>query len=62
VLENISESYGLDVIEPPIPKSIRFAEAPAAGRSILATTRRHRGADAYRDVAARLTELARRSR
>jgi chromosome partitioning protein len=62
VLENISESYGLDVIEPPIPKSIRFAEAPAAGRSILATTRRHRGADAYRGVAARLTELARRSR
>ena len=42
VLENISETYDLDVIEPPIPKSIRFAEAPAAGRSILGTTRRHR--------------------
>ena len=54
VLETISETYSLDVIEPPIPKSIRFAEAPAAGRSILATTRRHRGADAYRDVAANL--------
>ncbi len=59
VLENISETYSLDVIEPPIPKSIRFAEAPAAGRSILGTTRGHRGADAYRDVAARLTERAR---
>ena len=35
VLETISETYDLDVIEPPIPKSIRFAEAPAAGRSIL---------------------------
>ena len=35
VLDNISEAYSLDVIEPPIPKSIRFAEAPAAGRSIL---------------------------
>ncbi|MGZ4458310.1 MAG: ParA family protein [Nocardioidaceae bacterium] len=58
VLQNISESYGLDVIEPPIPKSIRFAEAPAAGRSILGTTRGHRGADAYRDVAASLTERA----
>ena len=45
VLENISETYDLDVIEPPIPKSIRFAEAPAAGRSILGTTRSHRGAD-----------------
>jgi len=55
VLENISESYQLDVIEPAIPKSIRFAEAPAAGRSILSTTRKHRGADAYRAVAASLT-------
>ena len=54
VLETISETYSLDVIEPPIPKSIRFAEAPAAGRSILSTTRKHRGADAYRDVAANL--------
>src|SRR4051795_10420269 len=56
VLETISETYQLDVIEPPIPKSIRFAEAPAAGRSILRTTRRHRGADAYREVAASLQQ------
>ncbi len=55
VLDNISESYQLDVIEPPIPKSIRFAEAPAAGRSILSTTRKHPGAEAYREVAASLT-------
>lgn len=54
VLETISETYDLEVVEPPIPKSIRFAEAPAAGRSILATTRKNRGADAYRDVAANL--------
>ena len=54
VLETISETYSLEVIEPPIPKSIRFAEAPAAGRSILGTTRKHKGADAYRDVAANL--------
>ena len=37
VLETISETYDLEVIEPPIPKTIKFAEAPAAGRSILAT-------------------------
>ena len=60
VLETISEAYQLDVIEPPIPKSIRFAEAPAAGRSILATTRRHRGADASRDVAATLLQRSAR--
>jgi chromosome partitioning protein len=59
VLENISETYQLDVIEPPIPKSIRFAEAPAAGRSILGTSRSHRGADAYRAVAAGLTRRSR---
>ncbi len=58
VLDNISESYGLDVIEPPIPKSIRFAEAPAAGLSILRTARSHRGADAYRDVARNLMTRA----
>ena len=54
VLENISETYDLDVIEPPIPKSIRFAEAPAAGRSILATAGSSKGADAYREVAENL--------
>jgi chromosome partitioning protein len=58
VLETISDTYGLDVVEPPIPKSIRFAEAPAAGRSILATARKNRGADAYRDVALSLTKKA----
>jgi chromosome partitioning protein len=59
VLETISATYRLDVLGPPIPKSIRFAEAPAAGRSILATTRRHPGADAYREVAASLTRRGR---
>jgi chromosome partitioning protein len=59
VLQNISESYQLEVIEPAIPKSIRFAEAPAAGRSILSTTRGHRGAEAYREVAASLTDRVR---
>ncbi|MDQ3616311.1 MAG: AAA family ATPase [Actinomycetota bacterium] len=59
VLNTISETYDLEVIGPPIPKSIRFAEAPAAGRSILSTSRRHRGADAYREVAANLVARAR---
>jgi len=54
VLDNISEAYELDIVEPPIPKSIRFAEAPAAGRSILATSAGNKGATAYREVAARL--------
>jgi chromosome partitioning protein len=51
VLADVAERYELAVLEPPIPKSVRFAEAPAAGRSVLATARRSRGADAYRAVA-----------
>jgi chromosome partitioning protein len=54
VLDTIAETYDLDVIEPPIPKSIRFAEAPAAGRSILSTARNNKGSVAYREVAANL--------
>jgi chromosome partitioning protein len=61
VLETISDAYGLDVIQPPIPKTIKFAEAPAAGRSILATNRSNKGAQAYRDVAVNLVERAGRS-
>ena len=58
VLETISETYDLDVIEPPIPKTIKFAEAPAAGRSILATSRSSKGARAYREVAENLRTRA----
>ena len=55
VLDTISDTYDLEVIEPPIPKTIKFAEAPAAGRSILATSRSSKGARAYREVAANLS-------
>ena len=58
VLETIAETYDLDVVEPPIPKTIRFAEAPAAGRSILSTSRSSKGARAYREVAAHLAARA----
>jgi chromosome partitioning protein len=61
VLETISQTYGLDVLEPPIPKTIKFAEAPAAGRSILATSRTSKGAQAYRAVAANLVSRAGRA-
>jgi chromosome partitioning protein len=60
VLDTISETYDLEVVEPPIPKTIKFAEAPAAGRSILATSRSSKGAKAYREVAANLVTRSRR--
>src|SRR4051794_2401640 len=54
VLADVGERYDLPVLDPPIPKTVRFAEAPAVGRSILATARTSKGAQAYRDVAAGL--------
>lgn len=51
VLADLPERYGVPVLEPAIPKSVRFAEAPAVGRSVLATARSSKGAAAYRDVA-----------
>lgn len=51
VLASIEEQFELPVLGPPIPKSIRFAEAPAIGRSILSVHKSHKGADAYREVA-----------
>jgi chromosome partitioning protein len=56
VLADVADRYGLPVLEPPIPKSVRFAEAPAAGRSVLATARSSKGADAYRELAEHLDE------
>jgi chromosome partitioning protein len=52
VLADLPERYGVPVLSPPIPKSVRFAEAPAVGRSILASARGSKGAAAYREVAA----------
>ena len=57
VLADVTARYGLPVIEPPIAKSVRFAEAPAAGRSILRTASRSPGAEAYRALARRLVGI-----
>ena len=54
VIAAIEETYGLPILSPPIPKTIKFAEAPAIGRSILGTSKTHKGAAAYRAVAASL--------
>jgi chromosome partitioning protein len=63
VLGTISDTYELEVVEPPIPKTIKFAEAPAAGRSILSTAARsNKGAQAYREVAANLVTRSQRPR
>ncbi|MCU1350933.1 MAG: hypothetical protein JWM05_142 [Acidimicrobiales bacterium] len=54
VVANVRSSYGLEVLEPPIPKSVKVAEAPGHGRSVLEHAPRSRSAEAYRLLAAQL--------
>jgi chromosome partitioning protein len=54
VLIDIVETHGLTVIEPPIPRSVRVAEAPGEGVSVLQHARRSRSAEAYREFAVNL--------
>jgi chromosome partitioning protein len=58
VLADIALRYGLDVLDPPIPRSIRFAEAPAVGQTIMSTAKRTPGAEAYRTLARRIAGVA----
>jgi len=57
ILQDLPDRYGLPVLAP-IHRSIRFAEAPAAGRTILATAPGSPGARDYRHLAAYLDEAA----
>lgn len=56
VLADIGGRYGVNVFDPPVRKSIRFAEAAQAGRSILSYAPTHPGAEAYRAHARALDE------
>jgi chromosome partitioning protein len=51
VLNDVSSRYNVKVFVPPVRKSIRFAEASQAGKSILSYAPSHPGADAYRLIA-----------
>jgi chromosome partitioning protein len=51
VLAEVEERYGLPMFCPPVPKSVRFAEAPELGRSILQHAPSSPGAEAYRALA-----------
>ncbi len=54
VLEEIPATYGIAVLDPPVPKSIKVAEAPACGVSILEHASSSKAALAYRALAAAL--------
>jgi chromosome partitioning protein len=51
VLADVGSRYDVPLLGPPVKKSIRFAEASQAGRSILSFAPSHPGAEAYRAVA-----------
>ena len=54
VVDDVRGRYGLEVIEPPVPKSVRVSEAPSRGRSVLDHAPRSASAHAYRQLAAAL--------
>ncbi|MGV0636107.1 AAA family ATPase [Mycolicibacillus trivialis] len=55
VLLDIADRYGLAVLAPPIPRTVRFAEASASGASVL-SARKNKGAEAYRELAESLVK------
>ncbi len=54
VLAEVKERYGLEVLDPPVRKSVRFAEAPEFGRCIIQHAPMSAGAEAYRALAREL--------
>lgn len=51
VIDEVRAGYGLEVLEPPVPKSVKVAEAPGHGRSVLHHAPRSKAAEAYRQLA-----------
>ena len=51
VVADVRENYKIKVFEPFVPKSVKVAEAPARGRSVLTHAPRSRSAEAYRELA-----------
>ena len=52
ILADVEERHRLSILPPPIPKSVRVAEAPGRGRSVLRHARSSKPALAYRELAA----------
>lgn len=50
VLFDVADRYDLPVLAPPIPRTVRFAEASASGSSAL-SGKKNKGAAAYRELA-----------
>ena len=53
-LADVGTAYGLPILDPPVPKSVRVAEAPGRGCSVLEHAPASPSAGAYRALAAAL--------
>ena len=51
VVDDVRARYGLEMLDPPVPKSVRVSEAPGRGCSVLTHAPRSGSADAYRRLA-----------
>ena len=51
VVAQVRSPYDIKVLEPFVPKSVKVAEAPARGRSVLTHAPKSRSAQAYRELA-----------
>lgn len=56
VAEEVMRHFGDEILHTPIPRSVRVAEAPSFGSSVLTYDPSSAGAEAYRRVAAELAE------
>lgn len=57
VIRDVVDRYKLPLVGPPVRKSVRFAEAPALGQTILEHADHVPGAAAYRAIARKLVGL-----
>jgi chromosome partitioning protein len=55
-LASVSGEYDLQVFEPPVPKSVRVAEAPGGGKSVLDHAPNSPASEAYRQLATVIEE------
>lgn len=56
VLADVGGRYDVRVLQPPVRRSIKFAEAAQQGRSIISYAPSHPGAEAYRAVARQIDD------
>ncbi len=56
VIESVAADHKLEILDPPIPKSVRVAEAPGFGKSVLTYAPRSKPAVAYRQLVTTILE------